>query len=223
MHRVERGPEPCRLGPIRVAYTPKWVQYYRHGVGTKPTDSRWREFRPDLEKAFHGLCAYCEEMCKGEVEHFRPKSKFPGLVYCWSNWLFACHDCNCSKLEKWPSGGYINPCTKSANDYPENRFTFDPLTGEILPVEGLNPLRRQQTQDMIKDLQLNGHHHLRKRRARLEILDILEAEFPSSILNVAGFRNLLGSPDSGLLSITRVWLSEQGLSAIRVMFNLSES
>lgn len=40
-----------------------------------PTDLK------DVRTVFFGLCAYCEELCKDEVEHFRPKSRFPERVY----------------------------------------------------------------------------------------------------------------------------------------------
>ena len=214
MHWVDRGPEPASLEPIRSRYTPRWVQYYRDGVGTKPTDAHWRNYDRDLSLAFRGLCAFCEEFCKGTVDHFRPKSKFPDLVYVWSNWLFSCNDCNNPKHDKWPSGGYIDPCTESVSDYPEYYFTFDTRTGEILPMTDLSSLPRQRASDMIRDLRLNGVHHLQKRQKWLRSLDILEASRPSAITEIEGVRNFLRSPDIDLPSITRVWLSKQGYSSI---------
>ena len=212
MHWVDRGPEPPNLEPVRSTYTPRWVQFYRDGIGTKPTDAHWRNFHSDLRKAFGELCAYCEEFSKGEVDHFRPKSKFPDLVYVWSNWLFSCHDCNNSKREKWPSGGYINPCAESVNDHPEYHFTFDTLTGEILPMASLSSTQRRRAVDMIEELRLNGVHHLKVRQERLKMLAILEAERPAAIMEIEGVRNFFESPYTSLPSITRVWLSEQGYS-----------
>ena len=132
MHWVDRGPEPQELKAIRSRYTARWVKYYGDGDGSKPGDFLWRRFHVQLRGVFLGLCAYCEECCRGEVEHFRRKSRFPKLVYQWSNWLFVCHDCNHMKGEKWPQGGYVNPCARSQSAWPETFFDFDTLTGEIL-------------------------------------------------------------------------------------------
>ena len=214
MHWVDRGPEPSSLKPIRYSYTRKWVQHYRNGVEPKPTDSYWRRFHGDLGQVFHSLCAYCEKICKGEIDHFRPKSKFPELVYDWSNWLFTCHDCNIAKREKWPIAGYVDPCAKSAKDHPEYCFTFDTLTGEILPMEDLSSSRRRQAGKMIEDLQLNRHDHLRQRRERIELLNLMETQFPLQIMEFFEIRDLLTSPCTSHPSITRVWLSEHGYPPI---------
>ena len=163
MHWVNRGPEPEGLEFIRNQYTPRWVKYYPSKEGAKPGDSRWRDFQGDLEKVFCGLCAYCETLDKGEVDHFRPKSRFPKLVYEWENWVFACHNCNHAKGDKWPSGGYVDPCAKSKSARPENFCDFDAVTGEIVPKQGLSQARSHKAQRMIDDLHLNDRHHLQRR------------------------------------------------------------
>ena len=119
MHWIDRGPEPRGLGEIRERYTPRWIGHYRDSVETKPTDSRWRDFHDELEQRFFGLCGYCESIDKGEVDHFHPKSRFPESVYDWSNWIFACHDCNQAKGDKWPGGGYVDPCAMDESCRPE--------------------------------------------------------------------------------------------------------
>ena len=72
MHWVKRGPEPEGLERIRARHTPRWTRYYGSGHGAKPSDSKWRDFSDDLANAFHGLCGYCEETCRGEVTIFVP-------------------------------------------------------------------------------------------------------------------------------------------------------
>ena len=170
MHWIDRGPEPDGIAQVRAQYTQSWVQYYRHRVGRRPSDAYWRDFHEDMERVFYGLCAYCEEICKGEVDHFRPKSRFPELVYDWSNWLFACHDCNQAKDATWPAGGYVDPCAHSESSHPEHYFEFDVLTAEILPQEGLSQGCRNRAKKTIIDLRLNGRHHLKKRLAWLLFL-----------------------------------------------------
>ena len=214
MRWVDRGPEPAGLRPIRCLYTPGWVQYYSGRRENKPSDSRWRGFIGDLGRPFHNLCAYCEELHKGEVDHFRPKKRFPSLVYKWSNWLFACHDCNHAKLEKWPIAGYVDPCSRSEHERPEHFFSFDTMTGEILPREGLSPLHREIAQNTITGLQLNRSHHLKQRLAQVYMLAIYEKSLPSSRLDIGIIRKFLESPYAMCLSFTRAWLSGRGYPAI---------
>ena len=220
MHWVDRGPEPERLVEIRTRYTPRWVGYYRGDDGGKPSDSRWREFSQHLSDAFGGLCAYCEERCRGEVDHFRPKSRYPDLVYSWDNWLFACHDCNHAKRETWPSWGYVNPCATSRPARPERYFTFDVVTGEILPKEGLSPDCRRKAQTTIDDLRLNELHHLRK---RCEWLKLIAAIIPDEAAEMTVERDELRAHFSSRLtpysSVTRHWISERRHRADRQAAN----
>jgi uncharacterized protein (TIGR02646 family) len=213
MHGVDRGEEPVRLAAVRKKYTPRWVRHYRHGEGKKkPGDTKWREFQPHLSRVFFQLCAYCEELCKGEVEHFRPKSRFPERVYEWSNWVLACHTCNQAKLEKWPSGGYVDPCAKTAAARPEEYFRFDTKTGEILPKRGLSPTRRKKAQRMIDDLGLKKYHHLKRRVKWLRAVEnVLAGDNPKD----PGHKNFIRfvtSRETELSSITRQYMHERGYS-----------
>ena len=211
MHWVDRGPDPEGLERIQARYTPRWLRYYGSGDGEKPSDSRWREFSGDLADAFNGLCAYCEEICRGEVDHFRPKSRYPDLVYSWSNWLFACHDCNHAKLDKWPPRGYVDPCARSRGARPEHFFSFDILTGEILPTEGLSRARHRKAQGTIDDLRLNEWHHLRKRLLWLQLISAIIPGDPAEMTAESEEeRAHLASRTTPHSSITRRWLSERG-------------
>jgi uncharacterized protein (TIGR02646 family) len=206
MHWVDRGPEPDGVRQVRAGYTRGWVDYYRNGMGTKPSDFYWRSFHGDLADAFFYLCAYCEAICKGEVDHFRPKSKFSEPVYQWSNWVLTCHDCNNLKGEKWPSGGYVNPCAKTSQARPENFFDFDTHTGMITPKADLSPVRRKKAIQTIKDLHLNALHHLKKRLEWLSLIKIALSNNPNDIQEVLAFTDRRYE----LSSITRVFLAELG-------------
>ena len=211
MHWVDRGPEPERLAEIQTRYTLRWVKYYRCDDGNKPSDSKWRVFSLDLADAFSGLCAYCENRCRGEVDHFRPKSRYPNLVYSWDNWLFACHDCNHAKRERWPPRGYVDPCARSRYARPERFFTFDVVTGEILPKEGLTPGRRRKAQTTIDDLRLNEWHHLKN---RLEWLQLMSAIIPDEPAELTAAQEKLRAKYFSRLtpysSVTRHWISKRG-------------
>lgn len=203
MHHVDRGPEPEGLERVRKRSTPRWVAFYRNGEGTRPSDAHWRRFADTLGRAFQGLCAYCKRNCKGEVDHFRPKSRFPEIVYEWANWVFSCHDCNHAKGEKWPEGGYIAPCDPSDSARPERFFRFDTVTGEILPASGLTPAETHRARLMIRDLDLNGFHHLKSRLIWLAVLrGALDTVGPHSDER-AKLMHLAGSRDTSFSSIAR--------------------
>ena len=210
MHWVGRGQEPTGLATVRARYTPGWVNYYILGVGTRPTDSRWTHFKGDLETVFAGLCAYCECACRGQVDHFQPKSIFPRLVYDWANWFLACNDCNHAKGNKWPPVGYVNPCATWISDRPENLFDFDTLTGEIIPKAGLSWTSHRAVQTMIDDLRLNEHHHLRNRREQVSWVDLVASGVPGSPNHQQRIRNWLASRRTAFSSIARTRLVEWG-------------
>lgn len=69
----------------------------------------YRAFRPYVRADFSRRCAYClmDEFLAGgeenfEMDHFRPKSRFPGLQDDFYNIYYACHPCNQMKRDCWP-------------------------------------------------------------------------------------------------------------------------
>lgn len=59
---------------------------------------RWKKAKDELIKDSNSKCAYCEApttvVAYGDVEHFRPKSKYWWLAYCYDNYLVSCQLCN---------------------------------------------------------------------------------------------------------------------------------
>ena len=210
MHHVPKSTEPSALKSVRVKHTPRWVDYYKRGTGNKPTDSHWRGFSRSLSKEFHGLCAYCEQECKGEVDHFRPKSRFPDRVYRWDNWVLACHDCNLAKSEKWPKTGYVFSCDPSLGQRPEDYFTFDTMTGEILPMPHLGKRDTAKAWQMIQDLNLRGSHHMKSRLRFLRVVEETVAAAQDKT-RLKPFFELVTSRRSPHSSIVRLYLQEKGL------------
>ena len=213
MHWVDRGPEPDRLEAIRNSNTPRWIDYWKNGIGDEPKDDRWREFREALAQRFLRNCGYCERNTRGEVDHFRPKRRFPELVYDWENWIFSCHECNQAKGDKWSEEGYVDPCAVSESDRPENYFTFNTGNGAITPWRGLDTDQFDKAQKMIDDLKLNDLHHLVARLVRLRMLAVGIPDDPREATErdeALGKR--FASRDSDLSSLARVWLAERGYS-----------
>jgi len=58
----------------------------------------WKAAKKQLKAESHGKCAYCEapvaSVAHGDVEHFRPKSVYWWLAYCYDNYLYSCQICN---------------------------------------------------------------------------------------------------------------------------------
>ncbi|WP_455925448.1 hypothetical protein [Pseudomonas putida] len=58
----------------------------------------WKSAKPQLKKESSSKCAYCEAdtaaVAHGDVEHFRPKSLYWWLAYCYDNYTFSCQICN---------------------------------------------------------------------------------------------------------------------------------
>ena len=212
MHWIERGPEPMNLANLRRRYTGGWIRCYKQETGKVPTDNRWLGYRDSIRSVFHDLCAYCEDKCVGEIEHFRPKSKFPELVYRWSNWLLACSACNLTKRNKWPVGGYVDPCATPWPGQAEKYFRFELDTGEILPKEDLPPESFRKALRTINDLGLNDRIHLEK---RLEWLFVVEGAVSNSSGHVDDegrkYVEFFRSRSTCYSSIARAWLSDRGV------------
>lgn len=66
-----------------------WLQNQAN-ESSRPRDY-WSEFRPDLEKAFKGLCGYqaLHLFSGGSVDHFEPTSSHPQLAYEWTNFRYC--------------------------------------------------------------------------------------------------------------------------------------
>ena len=209
MHLVNRGVEPTGLAPIRARYTQAWIDHYRNGVGRRPTDKRWVDFVNDLGVRFGGCCGYCEGMCKGVVDHYRPKSRFPRLVYSWDNWIFSCHDCNQSKGSQWPRSGFTDPCSPVSFCTAPSCFAFDLKTGEVLPNPNLSARHRLRAKVKINALGLNLSFHLRSRLAHINHLDALVLLAKHDAREAANRLARLILPDAPFYSLTRFYIDQQ--------------
>ena len=60
--------------------------------------SNWSPCKKQLHKESSNKCAYCEApttmIAYGDVEHYRPKSQYWWLAYCYDNYLASCTLCN---------------------------------------------------------------------------------------------------------------------------------
>ncbi len=76
-------------------------------------------------------CMYCVDSHGSDIEHFRPKARYPRRAFKWANMLLCCTECGRFKGSQFPLSGrralLIDP---SAED-PWQGLDFDPVTGNL--------------------------------------------------------------------------------------------
>lgn len=138
-------------------------------------------------------CNYCEQSEAGDIEHIYPKSFFPESAFIWTNYLFACKQCNTGlKLDKcyviddannliylerglepiYKNIAFINPRIENPNSFMYlnmETWTFD-ILDEISIVD------KFKAEKTIEILELNTKDILKEKREKIsfEIYDKLE-------------------------------------------------
>ena len=156
----------------------------------------------------------------GEIEHFRPRSKFPRLWLDWLNLLHACRRCNSGKKGNlWPKKndsvnqrysviggfvpvtGYVEPNLVAGRRPAEEFFAFyfGEKNGGQITASSLIPLGLQLTAHRtIEDIDLNDDYgRVDKRLPELRtdelnyLLDKIEEQFGDPFDDVTSTRRLL--------------------------------
>jgi uncharacterized protein (TIGR02646 family) len=89
------------------------------------------EIKGSLKLMFSDKCAYCESkithIAYGEIEHYKPKSKYPNLCFEWDNMVFSCTICNGTthKGDKFPLVNEGGPIINLVDENPDHFFKFD--------------------------------------------------------------------------------------------------
>lgn len=142
---------------------------------------------PYLKKDFENRCAYSMihvdlaggETCM-EVDHFKPKKKFPRKAHSYKNLMLASSHCNRAKGEEWPNAElrkqgfeFINPCEEM--DYGVHIFE-NLETGELVYASAKGSYQ-------IAKCMLNAKHLVNQRKQRTLLLNLLESKTPISLPN----------------------------------------
>jgi uncharacterized protein (TIGR02646 family) len=122
-----------------------------------------RDNRKALINAFSGKCMYCESnfahISYGDVEHIKPKSKYPELKFQWDNLGISCTICNNNKSDKFSDNTpYINPYDED----PEDHVT---AFGAVI----YHKCGSERGELTIKDIELNRAGLVENRYARLAV------------------------------------------------------
>ncbi len=100
--------------------------------------SVWKAAKPQLKIESGGRCAYCESptdtVAHGDVEHFRPKSVYWWLAYCYDNYVYACQICNqVFKGDSFPVHASTGAWKGPALPAPATPAAIDALAGILTP------------------------------------------------------------------------------------------
>ena len=141
----------------------------------------YRQYLRFVREDFSECCAYCllhELLAHGrenfELDHFRPRSKFPEFANDYFNLYYACHVCNLLKRDFWPTNdqeatGYhfIDFCGESFSTH-----FMDTIDGFLVPLTNA-------AEYTIEKLDLNRSHLVKMR----ELLSNLASLRKVAILN----------------------------------------
>ncbi len=135
MHKIERNEPPEGLEEKLINFNNK------DNIQPEDIKNAWQSFTnsklkkqnlEQLNKMFKGCCAYCEGICEStsylEIEHFRPKSIYPKLMFDYNNMNISCEKCNKKKKEKFDER-LINPTV----DNPQEHLKFE--TYLLVPID----------------------------------------------------------------------------------------
>ncbi len=126
---------PAFRGPGRIAKSLELIRARAAGGAIEFKSNVWKEAKPQLKVETGGKCAYCESptdtVAHGDVEHFRPKSKYWWLAYCYDNYVYACQICNqVHKGDEFPIHGTSGVWTGPALPAPAK---FATLAETLIP------------------------------------------------------------------------------------------
>jgi hypothetical protein len=142
MTRIERMRTAAAIAPSfrgtgRIAKSLELIQ--GRAAGTLEFNSNvWKAAKPQLKRETGGKCAYCESptdtVAHGDVEHYRPKSKYWWLAYCYENYLYACQICNqVHKGDEFPVYSSTGMWTGPALPVPPTPAAFAALAEKLIP------------------------------------------------------------------------------------------
>ena len=167
MHKIQRNEPPVGLDEKKIKFNQtthtkeeiqkEWNSFTKSALKRKTLES--------LNQMFKDCCAYCEGKyivtSSSQIEHFKPKTIYPDLMFDYNNMNLSCEICNKAKHNKFDEK-LINPTT----DEPYEHIKFKAYM--IVPQDE----RGQITIDMFR---LNSNERLNIKKAKyIQICNRLE-------------------------------------------------
>lgn len=125
-----------------------------------------------LKSMYRGFCCYCETYIEvvayANIEHRKPKRKYPDWTFEWDNLHLACPICNTAKSDKYDEG---QPILDAVVDVP----ITDYLTYEISEVGIYRKWRCERGRTTIVDADLNrGILKMNRTKVYLKTMGLIE-------------------------------------------------
>ena len=159
MHKIQRNEPPNGLNEKNIEFNQK------DNHTSEEIKNEWNAFTKsvlkkktleNLKEMFKNCCAYCEGKyvvtSSSQIEHFKPKSLYPNLMFDYNNMNLSCELCNKAKLNKFDEK-LINPTV----DEPYEHIQFKAYM--IVPKDE----RGKTTIDMFK---LNSNERVNIKKAK---------------------------------------------------------
>ena len=113
-----------------------------HALGTLDIEREWRAARQTkaVGTALKTLqqmmgkrerCMYCVDSHGSDIEHFRPKARYTGRAFQWSNMLLCCTECGRFKGSQFPVVNSRAMLIDPTAEDPWQHLDFDPDTGNL--------------------------------------------------------------------------------------------
>lgn len=178
--RIRKGPTPPTLQRNAEDWTEELLA--RLEAGQPVSAEMWNRYNtPDVKQQAiadsHSKCAYCESKVThvsfGDLEHMRPKKRFPSHAYDWSNLVLVCSRCNNKKRETYDEA--VPPIDPVAED----PAAFLVAHGEwVWPTAGALHDRAFETIELVG---LNRAELLEQRRRRCEKIRLLVTSYGRAV------------------------------------------
>ncbi len=117
-------------------------------------------------------CYFCSDSRGTDIDHFRPKSRYPEHTFAWPNLLLVCSGCNRKKADQFPLDPDGQPLLiDPTSENPWDDLFFEPATGQIVARWDLlsdvqNPKGVTTTDDRILPLNIEAVTEGRRRVTR---------------------------------------------------------
>jgi hypothetical protein len=212
MRRLTKGPAPQILVDNFATWTAEFL------ADKKNDDKKFKYRHPTikasvLEETFE-KCCYCESKVRavapGHTEHKLPSSKFPELIFEWTNLTFVCEECNRRKRDYHSDERpFLDPYTDDVearvlHDGPVAYFSPADTSAEIsVTTLGLDSWDRKDVieqkcekisaiNDIAKRLHLEqGTEMAPLLKAKLAQMSQPNAEYSAMVLSILASRGLL--------------------------------
>lgn len=122
MRKLTKGPRPSVLSTSGDRLRDEYLEATREGQSSTPKPWQHPEIRRGLEDETNSRCVYCDSEIRSvafpNIEHYRPRARFPELVVEWDNLTLACPRCNNAKRAKWNDElPFVNPFFEEPEDH----------------------------------------------------------------------------------------------------------